>query len=361
MDAKPKAKGSWGQRFFVILLSIILGVLLFWLLGFITKDIGSMPGPRYDDTRERYVGNEPSDQQKSLNKEVKDIERQISVIRQQQQILRDSSTSLQNTINQLLSGVKEFEPSEEISQTIRQSQAAFLENQKKYELCNQQIAELTGSLNEKQDSLTAVNGLILNKEKDAQKEFDRLYQRHRLKVAVIKLCFLLPVFLVASFFFMTKRTGNYWPLVWAAFIAVFIKVALVVHEYFPRKYFKYVALLVLIAIVLRLLIYVIKRIISPRKELLIRQYQQDYDKNICPVCSKPIRTNQLLYSSLAQLTKKSGLLKEMQTEVQQSYSCPSCGTNLYAKCEKCQQTRHTLLPYCLNCGSQKTEPTPSTP
>jgi predicted RNA-binding Zn-ribbon protein involved in translation (DUF1610 family) len=35
------------------------------------------------------------------------------------------------------------------------------------------------------------------------------------------------------------------------------------------------------------------------------------------------------------------------------YTCPSCGTSLYAKCEKCGQIRHTLLPYCEHCGTQK--------
>ena len=73
-----------------------------------------------------------------------------------------------------------------------------------------------------------------------------------------------------------------------SFSAVFIQISLVVHEYFPRKYFKYIALLVIIGIVLKLLVHLIKSIISPKKDWLIKQYQEAYDKCLCPVCGKPL-------------------------------------------------------------------------
>ena len=96
--------------------------------------------------------------------------------------------------------------------------------------------------------------------------------KHRWKVAALKLAVLVPIFLIAAWFFTKKRAGVYWPMVYAAFIAVFIQISLVAHEYFPRKYFKYIALLVIIGIVLKLLVHLIKRIISPKKDLLIKQY-----------------------------------------------------------------------------------------
>ena len=45
MNKNTKVKGTWIQRFSIIFFSLVLGVLLFWLLGFITKDIGSLRGP----------------------------------------------------------------------------------------------------------------------------------------------------------------------------------------------------------------------------------------------------------------------------------------------------------------------------
>jgi predicted RNA-binding Zn-ribbon protein involved in translation (DUF1610 family) len=154
---------------------------------------------------------------------------------------------------------------------------------------------------------------------------------------------------------MKFRTGAYWPLVWAAFLAVFVKIALVAHEYFPSKYFKYIALLVVIGIVVRFLVYLIRMIVAPKKDLLIKQYQQHYDKCICPVCSKPIRTGPLRY--IGGLHRKARVLagQGAPSVEQEAYTCPSCGTNLYDKCDKCGGIRHALLPYCEHCGSQKAE------
>ena len=153
---------------------------------------------------------------------------------------------------------------------------------------------------------------------------------------------------------MKFRGGAYWPLVWSAFIATFIKIALVAHEYFPTNYFKYIALLVVLGIVLRMLIYLIKMIVAPKKDLLIKQYQQFYDKHCCPICTKPIKAGPLRYAGWK---KKTTVLAPQGTEIdkQQVYNCPSCGTNLYDKCGSCGNIRHTLLPYCEHCGTEKTE------
>ena len=178
--------------------------------------------------------------------------------------------------------------------------------------------------------------------------------KHRWKLAALKLAVMIPIFLIAAWFFTKKRTGAYWPVVYAAFIAVFVRISLVVHEYFPRKYFKYIAISVIIAIVLRLLVYVIKRIVSPKKDWILKQYQEAYDKNVCPICGKPIRTGPLRYAVGG---KRKGLLllagQGTEPAKQQPYTCPSCGTELYGKCDKCSNIRHSLLPFCEHCGNEK--------
>jgi len=358
METKRKSKGSRGQQFFFILLGIVLGVLLYWLLDFITRDIGTMRGPDYSVVRNKYIDATTSDRQILLKNQVQNTNRRIKALQEQQRILKDSTTSLQNTINQLLtiqtsSVQKNIEFPEESTQTIRESQTVFLENQKKYEEYNQQMSTLMQQLRDTEDELAVVNGTIAGQEKEAKEEYQQLMDRHRLKVAALKLTFLVPVFLVASYFFQKKRTGIYWPIVWTSFISVFLKMSLVIHEYFPKKYFKYIALLVMMGIVLKILIYLMKRIVSPKKELLIRQYQQHYDKMICPICSKPIRTGLLTFT--AGLKHKYVVLSSQNAETvrQGPYTCPSCGTNLYNKCEKCGQVRHTLLPYCEHCGAEE--------
>jgi len=359
METKRKAKGSRGVLFFIVLLGITLGVLFLWLLSFVESDIGTMKGPDWKKTRSRYVTGELDQQKKSLGKEIESIKRKILTQTEQQRLLDSSTNSLQNTIKQLLSFQKEslaknVEFSEKSKQTLQESQAAFLENQHKYQAYNKEIAELTQQQRAKEDSLATIKETIKIKEHDAQKEHNKLCEKHRLKVAILKLAFLVPVFLVVSFIFMKYRTSAYWSLVWAGFIATFIKIALVVHEYFPAEYFKYIALLVIIAIMLRILIYLIRLIVAPKKDLLIKQYQQHYDKYICPICSKPIRTGPLRF--IGGLGKKAQVLAGQSVNItQQVYTCPSCGEELYGKCDKCGNIRHTLLPYCEHCGAEKSE------
>ena len=55
MSENKKLKGTGVQRFFIIVLALILGVLLFWLLDFLTDDIGSIRGPDFQRVRARHV------------------------------------------------------------------------------------------------------------------------------------------------------------------------------------------------------------------------------------------------------------------------------------------------------------------
>ena len=359
MEATRKAKGSRGVRFFIVLLGIALGVLFFWLLSFVENDIGDIKGPDWNKIRRQYVTEDLDQQQNSLSKEVKTLKRKILTQGEQQQLLNRSTESLQATIKQLLSPQKEsltkdVEFTKKRKQTLHEAQAAFLENQQKYQVYNKEIAELTRQQRAKEDSLAGIKETIQTKEQDVRAEYNKLYEKHRLKVAVLKLAFLVPVFLVVSFVFMKYRASAYWSLVWAVFIASFIKISLVVHEYFPAEYFKYIALLVIIVIVLRILVYLIRMIVAPKKDLLIKQYQQHYDKCICPICSKPIRTGPLRF--LGGFGKKARALAGQAAAItQQSYSCPSCGEELYGNCTKCGNIRHMLLPYCEHCGVERSK------
>jgi len=142
---------------------------------------------------------------------------------------------------------------------------------------------------------------------------------------------------------MTKRTGPYWPIVYAAFVSAFIKVAQVSFAYFPRKYFKYIAIMVLIGMVLSILVWLIRRLIAPKKDWLMKQYQQAYDKWICPICSKPIRTGPLRWVAGARHKALIAGGQVAESAKLAPYTCPACGTALF----------HTLLPYCEHCGAQK--------
>jgi len=359
MSENRKFKGPWIQRAFIMLLGVVLAVLLYWLLAFITRDIGSIRGPDFSKVQAKYVDAPLVKKQEDLKESLDGIREHIRNKQEQQSILRDSSNSLQNTINQLLSIQKQSIEknlvfSEENQRNLDESQTVFLENQRQYLALNKEIAELTGQQHQVKSQSASVSKQLKTQHNLARIEYSGLMTKHRWKLAALKLAVMIPIFLIAAWFFTKKRTGAYWPVVYAAFIAVFVRISLVVHEYFPRKYFKYIAISVIIAIVLRLLVYVIKRIVSPKKDWILKQYQEAYDKNVCPICGKPIRTGPLRYAVGG---KRKGLLllagQGTEPAKQQPYTCPSCGTELYGKCDKCSNIRHSLLPFCEHCGNEK--------
>jgi predicted RNA-binding Zn-ribbon protein involved in translation (DUF1610 family) len=359
MGTNKKLKGTFGQRFSTILLSLVLGVLLFWLLSFVTDDIGSLRGPDFSKVRAQYVDKTLVGQQKSLKEKLGSIKKNVRNQKELRDILKDSTNNLQNTINQLLSIQKQsieknLNFSEENQQTLIESQSVFLDNQRQYQALSQQIAELTKQQRQLEKDLAVVSKQIDEQQKLAQTEYNKLMKRHRLKIAALKLAALVPVFLIAAWLFIKKRSTTYGPIIYATFIAVFLKLSFVIHEHFPTKYLKYIGLLVIIGIVLRLLVYLLKRIVSPKKDRLIKLYQESYDKNVCGICGKPIRIGPLRYATAGK--RKAMILTAGQgTEAfeQYVYVCPSCGTELYQKCEKCSEIRHSLLPFCEHCGNEK--------
>ncbi len=359
MSKNKKFKGTWIQRLVIIFLGIVLGVLLFWLLGFITRDIDSLRGPDRSKVEEKYVDAELVERQKSLNESLDGIRENIRNKQEQQRILKDSTNSLQNTINQLLSIQKQNiergrDLSEQLQQTLAENQTMFLENQKQYQALNKEIAELTAQRRQLERDFASVSRKIKSQRALAWAEYEGLRIKHQWKIGALKLAVMIPIFLIVAWVFIKKRSGTYGPIAYAAFIAAFVRISLVAHEYFPKKYFKYIALLVIIAIVLKLLVYLIKRIISPEKDWLIKQYQEAYDKSVCPICSKPVRIGPLRYAVRG---KRRGLVllagQGGQTAKQELYTCPSCGTELYEKCDKCSDIRHSLLPFCEHCGNEK--------
>jgi len=360
MTESKKFKGTWIQQFFVIFLGLVLGLLLFWLLGFITKDIGSLRGPDRSKVEAKYVDAELVKKQKSQKEELDVIRDNIRNKQDQQSIVKDSTDSLQNTINQLLSIQKlNVERGGDLSakekQTLADSQTLFIENQKQYQTLNKEIAELTTQKHKQEKELFSASKEIEGQRLLSRKEYDGLMSKHRLKVAALKLAVMIPIFLISAWFFIKKRSGTFWPIAYAVFIAAFIRIVLVVHEYFPKEYFKYIALLVVIGIILRLLVYLLKRIVSPKKDSILKQYQEAYDKALCPICSKPIRIGPLRYA----VGGKHGALvlagQEIKLGKQEVYTCPSCGTQIYEKCDKCSDIRHSLLPFCEHCGGEKAD------
>ncbi len=357
METTNKLKGSRGQRSLITFLAIVFAVLFFWLLGFLTDDIGSMKGPDFELTKVKHVDAELENEKKALDSELAKIKRDINNKKEQRAILKDSTNNLQNTIKQLLEIQKQslekgLKFPAESSDTLAKSQGQFLENQKEYQALNSLIGDLTSTQQGQKNKLLSISESLEEQNKEARKEYNELWKVHRMKVAVLKLAALLPLFLAASWLFIKKRSTKYAPLIYAAFITIFIKVSLVAHEYFPSKYFKYAAILVVIGVVIKILVYLITRISAPKKDWLIKQYQEAYDKYACPICTKPMRIGPLRYVTNLKSKVLNAAGIDSESLQQQPYTCPSCGMDLYENCDACGKVCHSLLPFCEHCGKE---------
>jgi predicted RNA-binding Zn-ribbon protein involved in translation (DUF1610 family) len=351
------SKGTWIHRFVIRLFTLVLALLTYWLLGFILQDIQSIKGPDYSVIREKYV--EPSllGRRNALDSEIAALARRIENQQEKQRILGDSSRNLQQTISQILTirqqGIQRnvtFSQAEESSFT--DSMNLFLENQRKYQEMSQTVSEMLDRKQSIENDRDRLISQIKEQEKPAREEYNMLYSRHRVRLAALQLAVLLPVLAVASFFLLRKRGGLYFPLILAFGAATLVRVGVVMHEYFPRRYFKYIITVALLLAVVRLLVHFIRTIAFPKAQWLAKQYREAYERFLCPVCEYPIRIGprRFLYWTRRTVHK---ILVPGESKAEEAYTCPSCGSRLFEECPSCHEVRHALLPHCRHCGAEK--------
>ena len=358
MTTDAKSKGTWIHRFAIRLFTLVLAVLIFWILGFFVDDIRSIRGPDYDAIEKKHLDKDLVAKRVALENQVADLTRQIENQTEKQRVVGDSSRNLQQTINQLIElqklGMQESIAFSETEQAnFTSSLTIFLDNQRKYQELSQTVS----------DMLERKQGLVREKEQTEQEterqrqpardEFSHLSQKHRLKLAFLQLAILLPILIVAAAVIIKKRSSIYFPLFLAFGAATLIKVALVVHEYFPSKYFKYILIGGLLIVVARLLIYFIRTIAFPKTQWLVKQFREAYERFLCPVCEYPIRIGPRRFLFWTRRTVNKLVVPSDRGDQEETYTCPSCGSNLFEECPSCHKVRHAMLPHCSHCGVEK--------
>jgi hypothetical protein len=228
--AQTTPKGPWMHRFLVHLFTVVLTVLVYWLLGFVVEDIGNAPGPEYSKIEERLLDQTLVKRSRDLQEKIADVTRQIRDQRSRQSILADSTASSQKTMNQLLeiqklALQKNVTPSPDEPKSLESSKELFLENQKQYQLLNEEIARLSNQLQDLEEEGRGVDHQLEELRKPVRAEWDKEVRAHDLKMAVLKLAALAPLMIAAAWLFLTKRGGLYAPLIYAFGIALLIKVA----------------------------------------------------------------------------------------------------------------------------------------
>ena len=287
--------GTWFIRQLIRLFTVILAVLFFWLLGFVVEDIETIPGPTYAEIEHKFVDAKLVRQDEQLQKQIADLEQSIAAQAQQQQIVRDSSENLQRTIQQLLqlkksSVEKSVSFSDSDAKLLTASLNEFFAGQKSYQKINQTISDLTSQTGRLANERSRVEAEIAKQRKSAQREYDSQTEAHRLRLAFYQLLILVPLLLATAYPLVKRRGSLYYPLFLAIGGATLLKVTLVVHEYFPSRYFKYILILVHLLVVARLLIHLIRTVAFSKAAWLKRQYREAYERFLCPICEYPIRT-----------------------------------------------------------------------
>jgi hypothetical protein len=351
-------KGTWGVRFLIHLFTVTLGVLVFWLLGFVLEDIESIKGPDYAKVEIKYVDQLLVDKGKKINDQMHDLERMIADKHEQQHLVGDSSQNLRQTINQLielqrLSLQKQVTLSESEKEHLSASLKQFLEDQKSYQDLNKSLLDLTTQKNALDIERQKLEQQLQQQRMQAQTEYNKLYETHRMKLALYQLLILIPLLLVAGYLVMKRRGNIYYPLFLAFGGATLLKVALVIHEYFPSQYTKYVLIILLLGVVASILVHFIKIVAFPKMDLLLRQYREAYERFLCPVCEYPIRTGPRKFLYWTRRTVNKILPQGDATGKDEPYTCPACGSVLFEHCTSCQKIRHSLLEHCEHCGAKK--------
>ncbi len=357
MKASPKPKGPWIHRFSTRLFTVVLAILVFWVLGFLVEDIESIQGPRYDEIESRHVDQGLVGKTRELAIDISAMDRAISNKRDEMRIASDSSQNLQKTINQLIELQKlSVQKSAALPDTgqanLSESLTHFLDSQKLYQAHNTELSRLTDRKRALEAEKLETERKIENQRAPARDEFRRLRERHDLRLAALQLMILIPLLAAGAFLMARKRGSIYFPLFLGYGSAVLIKVSLVIHEYFPSRYFKYVLVIGLLIAVARLLVYFIRVVAFPKAQWLTRQYREAYECFLCPVCEYPIRTGPRRFLFWTRRTVNRIVLPREVTELE-PYTCPACGTALFEECQSCHGVRHSLLPFCEHCRAEK--------
>lgn len=358
MKPDVRSKGTWLHRLAIRLLTLALAVLVFWALDFLIEDIRNIRGPDYESIEQKHIDNALRNKRDTLQQQIAELTRQIANETEKQRVVGDSSQNLQQTINQLIElrklGLQKNASFSEAEQAnFTSSLNLFLENQKKYQALSQAVSELL----ERKQQLVHENDLteqeIEKQRRPARDEFETLSKKHRLKLAFFQLVILLPILGAIGVAILKMRSSIYFPLFLAVGAATVVKIVLVVHQYFPTRYFKYVLIGGLLLVVARLLIHFIQVIAYPKAQSLVTQYREAYERFLCPVCEYPIRVGPRRFLFWTRRTVNQVVVPTKTAEQEEAYTCPSCGRRVFEECPACHKIRHAMLPHCSHCGVEK--------
>lgn len=352
-----KAKGTFWVRFSILLLAIVFGLLIFWSAGFLLDDIRVIKMPDRQAFFKEHIDGSMKKQLEDLETRLQDLEHKHNLISQQRGFIKDSSGSLKITVDNL------FRLKNRDQQLISDAQFGqvlatldkIIKIQDEFKETAERYLKTTNERFVLKKEIRALKKRIETQRQNVQKLFSEKMHRHRIRTTFVKMAFLLPLVLVCTILLVKKRNSIYRLIYFSAAIAIYIKTSLVIHDNFPSRYFKYILTIAMLALVGWGFAWLIRRLVKPKVETLLKQYRQAYERFLCPVCEYPIKTGPRKYLYWTRRTvHKTALTATQETkDTDEPYTCPACGTSLFEKCESCGNVCHSLLPSCLHCGNKK--------
>ena len=67
------SRGTWGIRQLISLFTVVLGVLFFWLRGFLVEDIESIRGPDYSEIERQHIAPSLVANGEQIGKQIADL------------------------------------------------------------------------------------------------------------------------------------------------------------------------------------------------------------------------------------------------------------------------------------------------
>lgn len=352
-----KAKGTFWVRFSILLLAIIFGILIYWSVGFLLDDIRFIKMPSRELFFKEHIDASLQKKLENLEIRLQDLEHKHTLISQQRGFIKDSSSSLKIVVDNL------FRLKNRDQQLISEAQFGqvlatldkIIKIQDEFKETADRYLEITDERFEVKKQIRALKKQIESQRQAVQKLFFEKLHRHRVRTTFVKMAFLLPLVLLCTIFLVKKRSSIYRLIYFSAAIALYIKTALIIHDNFPSRYFKYILMIAMLALVGWGFVWLIRMLVKPEIETLLKQYRQAYERFLCPVCEYPIKTGprKYLYWTRRTVHKTALTSTSFSKDADEPYVCPVCGTLLFEKCESCGKICHSLLPNCLHCGNKK--------
>jgi len=362
-NANPSRRGPIGHRFLVLLFSVGVSILAFWLLGYVLRDIDQMNGPNYQSMVTDALPPPLVEQQKQLTGQRQENQIRKKEVATRRDLLRQAVENSQQTINQLLelqrlSLEKEAQLSDDQQNALAENLQSFLDRQQQSQTLSEELVGLETTAQAIEEKSRELTEQLRTAEEPLDRQYQIAQQAHQWRLAALKLGLLLPFVVIAGALFWKLAGGTYTPLIYSLGVALIGRVLLVMHEHFPAVYFRYLLIGTALGVAVWVLVKLLRTISDPSQEWLIKQYREAYSAFLCPHCEYPIRRGPLKFAAW---TRRS-LRKRIQTvsaidavDGDVPYTCPCCANKLFETCEQCGKTRASLLPACDKCGAGKAD------